>query len=298
MRTTKIVLLCSVCLVLGWFVGQRDSSVVFADPAPKPQQSKAAQPLPQTGRLGASLWMNSGEYRACCVQTYRLAAKRLEDILRTKPVKPAIVMDLDETVFDNSSFQTYAFKIGDQGFDFSKEWAKYEKEYWKDVDLVPGARDFILGAVRQGVRMIFISNRKLPFAESTVNALRNLKLGPALDAGAELYLQPEKEPSSTADTADKSSRREAATLKYNVVMLFGDNLRDFSEAFKAQRPASGAPEDYRKAIERRNVAATEVAAGHWGLDWFVLPNAVYGEWEALISPDPKDVLHPSSMSKR
>src|SRR5262245_61934718 len=106
MRSAKLMLACTACLTIGWFIGTRGLTKVVADPAPKP-----APPLPQSGRLGTSLWMNSAEYRGCCIQTYHLAAKRLDEILRTtKPAKPAIVMDLDETVLDNSAFQTFLYK--------------------------------------------------------------------------------------------------------------------------------------------------------------------------------------------
>ena len=37
------------------------------------------------------------------------------------------------------------------------------------------------------------------------------------------------------------------------------------------------------------------AACHWGIDWFVLPNTGYGEWEKLIRNEPIKRLRPSGM---
>ena len=72
----------------------------------------APPPNPQERGLDANLWMQtSGEYRACCLQTYRFAAERLRDKLkRTTPEgKPlAVVMDLDETVLDDIPAWTVA----------------------------------------------------------------------------------------------------------------------------------------------------------------------------------------------
>jgi acid phosphatase len=282
MHNTKLVLACSACLVIGWAVGQRNVTAVRAEPAPA-----KAPPLPQAARLGGALYMASGEYRACCTQVYRCALRRLDEFLKSaRPAAPAVVMDLDETVLDNSAFQTFLFQ---NNLEYSDElWAEFEKNHPQDVALVPGARDFILGAGAMGVRVIFVSNRF--DANGTEAALRRLGLGLALDGGG-LYLRAEKGPT------DKSARREAVAAKYNVVMFFGDNLRDFSEAFAAKRPPADAPiEAHRQAIAGRD-AAVDQASCHWGIDWFVLPNPVYGEWEKLLGPRPVEVLRPTSMAR-
>src|SRR4051812_21553251 len=60
---------------------------------------------PQENRVLANLYMQSAEYRACCLQTYKLAQEKLIARLRGLPAdgpRPAVVMDLDETVLDNS----------------------------------------------------------------------------------------------------------------------------------------------------------------------------------------------------
>jgi len=108
-----------------------------------------------------------------------------------------------------------------------------------------------------------------------------------------LYLNP-------ADgSSDKSARREAVAARYNVLLYFGDNLRDFSETFANKNflPKDPTQEDYQKAIARRAAAADD-ARVHWGIDWFVLPNPVYGEWDRLTGKDPKAVLHPTTMKPK
>src|SRR5262249_14967600 len=68
----------------------------------------------QQRSLDADLYLQtSGEFRACCLQTYRLAGERLRTklaALTTKDPPPAVIMDLDETVLDNSPFQTWLYR--------------------------------------------------------------------------------------------------------------------------------------------------------------------------------------------
>jgi acid phosphatase len=85
--------------------------------------------------------------------------------------------------------------------------------------------------------------------------------------------------------------------QYNVLLVFGDNLRDFSETFLAKKvtPSDGDGADaYDRAIGAR-LKSVDDAACHWGIDWFVLPNPGYGEWEKLIANEPMKRLRPSGM---
>src|SRR5205085_1146217 len=66
---------------------------------------------PSERNLDASLWLQTaGEYRALCLQTYRTAGEHLLRKRAAQPkgdAPPAVIMDLDETVLDNSPFQTW-----------------------------------------------------------------------------------------------------------------------------------------------------------------------------------------------
>src|SRR5215475_10666247 len=89
---------------------------------------KASPPAPtelQRGLLFADLWMQtSAEYIACCLQTYHCAGDLIEQDARriraeeaNQPVDKrglplAVIMDLDETVLDNGTFQTYLYDSG------------------------------------------------------------------------------------------------------------------------------------------------------------------------------------------
>ena len=94
----------------------------------------AAAVNPQENRVLADLYMKSAEYRACCLQVYRCGLRRLDEILKaTHPPRPAVVMDLDETVLDNSAFQTFLYR---HGLDYSDAlWAEAREAFSEEAML-------------------------------------------------------------------------------------------------------------------------------------------------------------------
>ena len=100
--------------------------------------------------------------------------------------------------------------------------------------------------------------------------------------------------------ANKASRRQNSinistlTGLGNRPFYIGDNLRDFSEAFAAAKLRSSAAEAHLTEIERR-CARVDSAESHWGVDWFILPNPLYGEWEKLLGDQPKLKLRATAM---
>ncbi len=282
-RVTPL-LACLACFLAGWLLaGRGPAGHADAD-------TKKPLVFPMSARMGANVYLSaSAEYRACCHTIYKSAALRLEAILKNaspRPARPAVIMDLDETVVDNTAFQSYLYMSGKEYSD--DLWDDYEKNHPQDVGLIPGAREFIASAESLGVTVIYLSNRMETSAGPTAKALELNKINVSGIEGR-LFLKPKEGPSG------KAARREAVAVKYNVLMYFGDNLRDFSDSFAAPKmEAKATADDYRKANEKRAALADDARA-HWGVDWFVLPNPVYGEWDKLIGPDPKAILRPTTM---
>jgi acid phosphatase len=107
----KLLFACSVCFLVGWLLGHGRWTSLQADPAP--QKKVDSLPFSMPARLGGNIYLQtSAEYRACCRGIYKCAELRLEAALKADPktAKPAVVMDLDETVIDNSAFQTFLYK--------------------------------------------------------------------------------------------------------------------------------------------------------------------------------------------
>jgi acid phosphatase len=76
----------------------------------------------------------------------------------------------------------------------------------------------------------------------------------------------------------KENRVSFIAKDYRVLMMFGDNLGDFTDKYKG-------------TYDERMKFFTENAA-HWGHDWFMLPDPEYGSWESnpfnnnyKLSPD-------------
>ena len=113
----------------------------------------------------------SNEYANLCRQTFRMAQDTVRDqIKNSSGQKIAVVMDLDETVLDNSLYQVERHRLG-LGFtqDSWSAWVKRE-----EAGLVPGAKSFIDFLRKQPVRLIFLSNRMNENLAPTKSNLRKL----------------------------------------------------------------------------------------------------------------------------
>jgi acid phosphatase len=142
--------------------------------------------------------------------------------------------------------------------------------------LVPGAKQFIDHAESAGMTVVYITNRSTRFRDSTIRALQHNQLN-TTEIADRLLLKD--------DTSDKSARRAKAAEHFDVLLYFGDNLRDFSDEFKV---ANGTTiESRKKQVDDR--------ATRFGDDWIVLPNSSYGEWEKLLKPNPAAHLPPTQM---
>ena len=221
--------------------------------------------------LDASLYMQtSAEYRAACYQAYRLASLRLKEQLASDPkeaLKPAIVMDLDETVLDNGGFQAMMIRSG-LAYD-QRLWDLWEEKHGDRVGLIPGAKEFILAAEAAGVQVCHISNRNDLYRAQTKKVLERLGI-PVRDE-MQLQLATEKTGSN------KTSRRENVEKAYRVVLYVGDNLRDFDEKFRMEKFDPAKPETIASGIEGRK-KAVDGDRESFGTKWIILPNPAYGEW--------------------
>lgn len=276
---------CSAAsLCVGVWLGSHSLAVAQKDAKPVMAVN------PQEKVLYSNLYMQtSAEYYALCEQTYALATEKLRARLLQLPdndsKKPAVVMDLDETVIDNSGYQSF---IDRERTTFIPEtWGRWEKDFSNEVGLIPGAKDFITAAERSGVTLVYLSNRAAENKEGTIKALQANGLD-TTNIEARLLLQEPK------TSSDKTARRNIARERYRVVMLIGDNLRDLSEEFAAPKLKGDDDAGQKKAIieQRSKVEANRY---HFGTDWFVLPNPVYGEWEKLLGDNPRLKLRETKM---
>ncbi len=232
---------------------------------------------PPNRGLDANLYMQtSAEYRAACYQAYNWAAVRAEQKLKTRvdlSKPPCVIFDLDETVLDNYNFQTDQIRKG-LAFDL-KRWEKWEQTGQDKIGVIPGAVEFINKLKEMGVERFYITNRNNKAREQTMSALRRHGIDVPED---QLLCADEKTGSN------KTTRRQQAMDKFDVLLIIGDNLRDFDDAFRY---------DKTTGIDGRKQTVDSTAA-KFGGDWIIIPNPAYGEWNKafLNSESDKNLLMP------
>ena len=243
----------------------------------------AATPAPQADdNLNAVLWMQrSVEYRALAEQTYRAAADKLDDALKAKNrdalvpeergnpakgLKPAVVLDVDETVLDNSPYQARLVRDG-------KEYDEVTWDAWvaeKKAKAVPGVVDFAKAANAKGVTLVYISNRAVHLKDATIANLKAVGLPVADDSvflGLGTFVK-----DCEQNGSEKNCRRRLAGQKYRVLMQFGDQIGDFVQV------VANTPEGRDALYQQYH--------DWFGERWWMLPNPSYGSWEpALFNND-------------
>ena len=245
-----------------------------ADPAATATQTSDVR---TNENLHSVLWTQTAiEYEATARQAFELARlmldRALADTAWTAAVEqqddagalpPAVILDVDETVLDNSAYQA-RLVLDDSVFERAT-WQAWVEE--AQAPPVPGALAFTQYAADRGVAVFYVTNRR---AETETATQENLaRLGFPLVAGQDRLLLRGEQP---AWTSDKTTRRQVVTDRYRVLLLVGDNVGDFVAA-----------EDLSLA-ERQ--ALSERYQAYWGTRWIMLPNPQYGSWDgALIDYD-------------
>lgn len=207
-------------------------------------------------QVGAYIWFqNSGEYRALCYQAYNLGRMKLDRELENKHNrKRAIVLDLDETVFDNSYSGADEIKR-------RENWNKESFNKWvakKSATAIAGSKEFLQYAVSRQVEVIYVSNRLTSQKADTIANLVSLGIPVKPE---NLYL--------LSDHWGKESRRQEVLKKYDVILYFGDNLGDFHRDW-----------DNKTSDERR--ALVDNHREDFGEKFIILPNPLYGDWEKSL----------------
>lgn len=245
-----------------------------APPAPPTAQAVAEQ---AHDNLHATLWMQSAaEYRAALLGAFNSASVQLDRALlqpdwdalppeerggqSLEGLKPAIIVDVDETMVDNSPFQ--ARNIRD-GVPYSlPRWEGWVGE--RRAIALPGALAFANHAAANGVTVFYITNRgHANERAATVDNLRMLGF-PVADDASNVMLAGDPR----AAEREKATRRQWVGREHRVLLVLGDNLGDFVNGIHVSPEArQGLVDQYR---------------GWWGERWIMLPNPAYGSWESAL----------------
>ncbi len=249
-----------------------------------PQQT--AKPITHNN-LNSVLWLQTAaEAQANALQTYHAAMLSIDQAIKdpswsavpeqgasAASLPPAIILDVDETVLNNTQYQAQRVIEGNQfTLDSWDQWMAMQT-----APAMPGAVMLLNSMVAKGVTVFYITNRACRPSNTSAapcpqkqDTLENLKKVGIKQVTAEnLMLKLEK----PEWTSEKQSRRDVIAKHYRVIMLFGDDLGDFLPGVK-------------HITSQQRAALVNQYQSNWGIKWFALANPTYGSWlRVLDNPD-------------
>jgi len=221
------------------------------------QKTDAQQKLNDESVMALNWFQQSGEYQALTYQAFNTATMVFDSAKPLDGKPKAVVVDLDETMIDNSAYSAWQVKAN-KPFD-SKTWSEWTAA--KQALAVPGAVNFANYVNSHGGTMFYVSNRKTSEYAATMENLNRLGF-----TGVN-----EKTLLLSSDTSNKQARFDAIKAAgYNIVIYAGDNLNDFGSATYHKDNAE------RRAFVNKN-------HNQFGTQYIVLPNPLYGDWESGLA---------------
>ena len=231
--------------------------------------------------LDAVWWIQtSAEFEAITRQTFRLAELNLGDALmdptwtasteqqkmfakksqELAKLPPAVILDIDETVLDNSGYQTWLIENGKE-FDPSS-WNDFVRQ--EASPAISGSKEFIQACRDAQIAVLYVSNREVSVEYATRRNLVSTGLLHEDDPDV-VFSKKERE----GWGSDKQPRRTYLASRYRILMMLGDDLNDFVSL--GRHPTSE---------KRKNIAVKY--GDWWGRRWVALPNPNYGGWERSL----------------
>ena len=220
-------------------------------------------------------WMQtSNEYENVTKSLYLLAKKQLDENIKNKEqsafleqknnfknLPPAIIMDIDETILNNSSFAVYQ-QVELKGKFVEEQWDGFVK---KEISTpIAGSIDFINYAISKGVIVFLVSNRTQDQFDATLNNLKkagvkipNIKNLVMLVGGKSNW------------DSNKYHRYKEISQEYYIAMIVGDNMTDFLEPLSKDLSYK----EYKKLNKKYE--------SYIGKYWIQLPAPTYGSWQGV-----------------
>lgn len=240
------------------------AAAACAPTVPAGTTAQAPAPAAKTDTVyGALRWTRaSAEHRVLYLQVYRAA----DSALATRSAGHAagtwgVILDADETILDNSLYELERLRAG----------LPYTNASWNAWVLrgaapaLPGTVAFTQRVRALGGRVVIVTNRDDSVCDATRENLRRDQVP---------FDQVICKAAGSPD--DKNPRFRAvqrgvapSTLPpVDVVMWVGDNIQDFPGGSQVLRSPS----------------AADSLLSNFGASWFLLPNALYGSWQANPVP--------------
>jgi 5'-nucleotidase (lipoprotein e(P4) family) len=213
----------------------------------------------------------AAENRALYYQAFNFAKMIFDQGLQNKSVKKerAVIVDIDETVLDNSPYQAQCIL---KNINYPEDWDKWCN--MAKADALPGAVDFLNYVKEKKAVVFYVTNRRENLRAGTLKNLAD-KGFPYAD-NDHLMMK--------TDSTNKEKYRNRIAKTCEIALLMGDNLADFTSVF-GTKPNT---ERNRLADSLKNV---------FGNRFILLPNAMYGDWENAFYPKDSKNINKDSLRK-
>lgn len=228
----------------------------------KPKTAPAPPPPPQKG----TLWVfQSEEFGYLTHEIYAMATGVVVSRAALLPASTewAVVLDVDETVLDNSVYQLETPVFSEDS------WATWEAR--KEAIATPGAPGFVAAVRHVGGHVVYVTNRRDGAATIAVLKKQGLwaegDLMCATTFGADSKWISEK---ATRRGELRTGKGGCSLDKPTMVLAYvGDQRGDF-------------PDDGEETADPYGLSP-------WGSRYFMLPNPMYGKWadkSTRLTPHP------------
>ncbi len=184
--------------------------------------------------------VKSNEYNMLCEKIYAEAAIQTKNLYSHN--QQAIIMDLDETVLDNSRYQVENFNNGET-FNM-QSWAKWVNR--EEAKLVPGVKKYIDLIRKLDIQLIFISNRMDARVEATKQNMKKLNIYDEKDIYL-LRLNKKDKKDVRRKEVFNGTNRMSEYGPFDVILYIGDAMGDFPK-------------------------------NNNNINKYILPNPMYGKW--------------------
>ena len=228
-----------------------------APPAARPVQTAPPPPPPAAVAEPDSIkWVRTAaEYRAATLQAYRLATAAVErNAAGRAPGSWAVVLDADETIISNLTYQAERAKAG---LPYSTEsWAAWVKR--REATPIPGAAAFLARVRALGGKIAIVTNRLGTECDDTIAVFTTHAL--VYDA---MLCRPNGSPSDKNPRFEqvRSGAAPGIGAPVTIVAFVGDNIQDF--------PALA------QSVKDKGAAGF----ADFGVRFWVLPTPMYGSWQ-------------------
>lgn len=221
-----------------------------------PATTAPAPPPPEPAEPDSIRWVRSAaEYRATVLQTYRLATAQVEkDAAGRAAGSWAVVLDADETIISNLTYQAERAKAG---LPYSGEsWGAWVRR--REATPMPGAAAFLNRVRALGGKIAVVTNRLGTECDDTIAVFTAHAL--VYDA---MLCRPNGTPSDKNPRFEQVRAGTAAGLgaPLTILAFVGDNIQDF--------PALG------QTVKDKG----DAGFADFGVRYWVLPNPMYGSWQ-------------------